>query len=68
MRSAYEKIAWGRDVKCESGDYRGYGLRRYETMGNGKTYFEVWKDGVMWGFALRREDAEIMIDRMIEEG
>lgn len=25
-----------------------------------------WKDGQMWGFASTRDDAEIMIDRIIE--
>ena len=48
--------------------YRGYELRTYETMGIGMgTYYEVWKDGEMQGFASNLEDAEIMIDRMIKK-
>ena len=49
-------------------NYRGYEIRTYETMGIGMgTYYEVWKDGEMWGFASNLQDAEIMIDRMIEK-
>ena len=59
--------ACGKDMKCFVCDYRGYSLRKYETIGNGKLYYEVWKDGVMWGFALRKDDAELMIDGMIKK-
>ncbi len=48
-------------------NYRGYEIRTYETKGIGLgAYYEVWKDGQMWGFAGNEADAEIMIDRMIE--
>lgn len=48
-------------------NYRGYEIKTYETMGIGcGTYYEVWKDGRMWGFASNELDAEIMIDRMVE--
>lgn len=47
--------------------YRGYEIRVDDTMGNGKTYYEAWKDGQMWGFAMNYDVVTIMIDRMIEE-
>ena len=50
-------------------NYRGYEIRTYETMGIGKgPYYEIWKDGQMWGFSSKLDDAKIMIDRMIREG
>ena len=46
--------------------YRGYLIRTYETTGNGRTYYEIWKGLRMWGFTSDPDDAKIMIDRMIE--
>lgn len=47
-------------------NYRGYEIRTYETMGIGcGTYYEAWKDGIMWGFAADFRSIQIMIDRMI---
>lgn len=46
--------------------YRGYEIRIDDTMGNGKNYYEMWKDGICWGFAARYVDLTIMIDRIIE--
>lgn len=49
--------------------YRGYEIRTYETMGIGRgTYYEIWKNDMMWGFTASEVDAEIMIDQMIERG
>ena len=52
----------------EMADSRGYEIRTFETLGTGKgEYFEVWKDGILWGFAKRIEDAEQMIKDNIAE-
>lgn len=45
--------------------YRGYEIKKDDTMGNGKKYYEVWKAETMWGFTATLQDAEIMIDRKI---
>ena len=48
-------------------NYRGYEIRTYKTKGIGMgSYYEVWKNGQMWGFASNEDDAEILIDCMIE--
>lgn len=47
--------------------YRGYEIKRDDTMGNGKTYYEAHDEHGMWGFAMDLDTLEIMIDRKIEE-
>ena len=46
--------------------YRGWIIREYQTLGTEENYFEIWKDGMMWGFAAGLLDAKIMIDRREE--
>ena len=48
--------------------YRGYEIKRYETLGDGRLYYEAWKDGVLWVFA---DDGDVLknaIDGMFKKG
>lgn len=44
-------------------EYRGYEIRVNETMGIGEgDYFEIWQDGVLWGFCKKEESLDSLID------
>ena len=47
--------------------YRGYEIKKDQTTGNGKAYYEAWDARGLWGFAMDLETLEIMIDRKIEK-
>lgn len=43
--------------------YRGFEIKKYETMGNGKIYFEAWDARGLWAWAADLDALKIMIDR-----
>lgn len=44
-------------------EYRGYEITVNETMGIGEgPYFEIWKDGTLWGFCKKEEALDSLID------
>ena len=45
--------------------YRGYEIKKDDTTGNGKTYYEAHDARGMWGFAADLDTLKIMIDRKI---
>lgn len=44
-------------------NYRGYEIITNETMGIGEgEYFEIWKDGTLWGFCKDEKGIDQLID------
>ena len=44
-------------------EYRGYEITVNETMGIGEgPYFEIWKDGTLWGFCKKEGALDSLID------
>lgn len=49
-------------------NYRGYEIRKEETMGIGcGEYFEIWKDGTLWGFCKDEDAIDSLIDQIEKE-
>lgn len=47
--------------------YRGYEIKRYETVGDGRLFYEAWKDGILWAFAIKLDGLKELVDGLIKE-